>query len=108
MTVRYSPRAFTDREAIYDCLKKISLQRARNVKLAVVRAIRSLARIRVWATPKSYAGVDRTCGSLLDAGKPLRLLPGAKFDIVVVWRESAGSLKTARSNGIEFDFGHRR
>jgi len=36
-----------------------------------------------------------------------RLLPGAKFDAVGIWRESSGRRKTARSNGIEFDFGPR-
>jgi plasmid stabilization system protein ParE len=43
MRVRYSPRAFADREAIYDYLEKRSAQGARNVKLGIVHAIRSLA-----------------------------------------------------------------
>jgi toxin ParE1/3/4 len=43
MRVRYSPRAFADREAIYDYLEKRSPQGARNVKLAIVQAIRGLA-----------------------------------------------------------------
>ena len=43
MRVRYSFRAFADREAIYDYLEQRSPQGARNVQLAVARAIRSLA-----------------------------------------------------------------
>jgi len=43
MRVRYSLRAFADREAIYDYLEQRSPQGARNVQLAIVRAIRSLA-----------------------------------------------------------------
>jgi toxin ParE1/3/4 len=42
MKVRYSPRAFADREAIYDYLEKRSPQGARRVKLAIVQAIRGL------------------------------------------------------------------
>jgi hypothetical protein len=38
---------------------------------------------------------------------PARLLPGAKLRDVGIWRESSGRRKTARSNGIEFDFGRR-
>jgi plasmid stabilization system protein ParE len=41
--VRYTPRAFADREAIYDYREKRSPQGARNVKFAIVHAIRSLA-----------------------------------------------------------------
>jgi two-component system, OmpR family, response regulator ChvI len=37
-----------------------------------------------------------------------RLLPGAKFDAICIWRESSGRRKTARPNGIEFDFGRCR
>ena len=43
MRVRYSPRAFVDRETIYDYLEKRSPQGARNVKIAIVHAIRGLA-----------------------------------------------------------------
>jgi toxin ParE1/3/4 len=43
MRVRYSPRALTDREAIYEYLEKRSPQGAQRVKLAIVRAIRVLA-----------------------------------------------------------------
>lgn len=43
MRVRYTSRAFADREAIYDYLEKRSPQGARQVKLAIVRAIRGLA-----------------------------------------------------------------
>src|ERR1700730_16336550 len=43
MRIRYSLRAFADRESIYDYLEKRSPQGARNVKLAIVQAIRSLA-----------------------------------------------------------------
>jgi plasmid stabilization system protein ParE len=43
MRVRYSLRAFADREAIYDYLEQRSPQGARNVQLAIVHAIRSLA-----------------------------------------------------------------
>jgi plasmid stabilization system protein ParE len=43
MRVRYTPRAFADREAIYKYLEKRSPQGARNVKIAIVHAIRSLA-----------------------------------------------------------------
>ncbi len=43
MKVRHSLRAFADREAIYDYLDKRSPQGARNVQVAIVRAIRSLA-----------------------------------------------------------------
>jgi plasmid stabilization system protein ParE len=42
MRVRYSLRAFADRETIYDYLEQRSPQGARNVQLAIVRAIRSL------------------------------------------------------------------
>jgi hypothetical protein len=35
------------------------------------------------------------------------LVPGAKLRDVGIWRESSGRQKTARSNGIEFDFGRR-
>ena len=43
MRVRYSLRAFADREAIYDYLEKRSPQGARNVQLAIVQAVRGLA-----------------------------------------------------------------
>jgi toxin ParE1/3/4 len=43
MRVRYSPRAFVDRETIYDYLEKRSPQGARTVKIAIVNAIRGLA-----------------------------------------------------------------
>ena len=43
MRIRYSLRAFADREAIYDYLEKRSPQGARNVQLAIVQAIRGLA-----------------------------------------------------------------
>ena len=43
MRVRYTLRAFADREAIYDYLEKRSPQGAREVQLAIVQAIRSLA-----------------------------------------------------------------
>ncbi|HEY2135103.1 MAG TPA: type II toxin-antitoxin system RelE/ParE family toxin [Xanthobacteraceae bacterium] len=43
MKVRYTPRAFADREAIYDYLETRNPQGARNVQLAVVQAIRGLA-----------------------------------------------------------------
>jgi addiction module RelE/StbE family toxin len=43
MKVRYSPRAFADREAIYEYLEKRNPHAAREVKLAIVRAIRGLA-----------------------------------------------------------------
>lgn len=43
MRVRYTPRAFADREAIFDYLQKRSPQGARNVKRAIVQAIRLLA-----------------------------------------------------------------
>jgi len=43
MRVRYSLRAFADRETIYGYLEKRSPQGARNVKLAIVQAIRGLA-----------------------------------------------------------------
>jgi plasmid stabilization system protein ParE len=43
MRVRYSPRAFADREAIFDYLEKRSPQGARIVKTAIVHAIRGLA-----------------------------------------------------------------
>jgi plasmid stabilization system protein ParE len=36
MRVRYSPRAFADREAIYDYLEKRSPQGAQNVKITIV------------------------------------------------------------------------
>lgn len=40
MRVRYTPRAFADREAIFDYLQKRSPQGAWNVKRAIVHAIR--------------------------------------------------------------------
>jgi plasmid stabilization system protein ParE len=43
MRVRYSLRAFSDREAIYEYLEKRSAQGAQNVKIAIAHAIRSLA-----------------------------------------------------------------
>ena len=43
MRVRYTPRAFADREAIFDYLQKRSPQGARNVESAIVHAIRLLA-----------------------------------------------------------------
>lgn len=43
MRVRYTPRAFADREEVYEYLEKRSPQGARHVKLAIVRAIRGLA-----------------------------------------------------------------
>ena len=43
MRVRYTPRAFADREAIFDYLQKRSPQGAWNVKRAIVHAIRLLA-----------------------------------------------------------------
>jgi toxin ParE1/3/4 len=43
MRVRYTLRAFADREAIYDYLEKRSPQGVRNVKRAIVQAIRGLA-----------------------------------------------------------------
>ena len=43
MRVRYSPRAFADREAIYEYLEKRNPQAAREIKLAIVRAIRGLS-----------------------------------------------------------------
>jgi addiction module RelE/StbE family toxin len=43
MKVRYTPRAFADREAIYDYIEKRSPQGAQNVQLAIAQAIRSLA-----------------------------------------------------------------
>jgi toxin ParE1/3/4 len=42
MKVRYSPRAFADREAIFAYLDQRSPQGARNVKRAIVNAIRFL------------------------------------------------------------------
>jgi toxin ParE1/3/4 len=42
MKVRYSPRAFADREAIFAYLDRRSPQGARNVKRAIVNAIRIL------------------------------------------------------------------
>ncbi len=42
MKVRYSPRAFADREAIFAYLDQRSPQGARNVKRAIVNAIRLL------------------------------------------------------------------
>lgn len=43
MRVRYSPRAFADREAIFAYLSDRNPQGARNVKRAIVNAIRLLA-----------------------------------------------------------------
>jgi toxin ParE1/3/4 len=43
MRVRYTPRAFADREAIFDYLQQRSPRGARNVKHAIVRAILLLA-----------------------------------------------------------------
>lgn len=43
MRVRFTARAFADREAIYDYIEKRSPQSARNVQLAIVQAVRSLA-----------------------------------------------------------------
>lgn len=43
MRVRYSPRAFADREAIFEYLDQRSPQGARNVKRAITHAIRLLA-----------------------------------------------------------------
>ena len=42
MKVRYSPRAFADREAIFAYLDQRSPQGARNVKRTIVNAIRLL------------------------------------------------------------------
>ena len=42
MRVRYSPRAFADREAIFAYIEERSPQGARNVKRAIVNAIRLL------------------------------------------------------------------
>ena len=42
MRVRYSPRAFADREAIFAYLEERSPQGARNVKRTIVNAIRLL------------------------------------------------------------------
>jgi plasmid stabilization system protein ParE len=43
MRIRYTLRAFADRESIYDYLEKRSPQGARNVKRAIVQAIDGLA-----------------------------------------------------------------
>jgi plasmid stabilization system protein ParE len=43
MRVRYSPRAFADRDAIFAYIEKRSAQGARAVKHAIVGAIRLLA-----------------------------------------------------------------
>ena len=43
MKVRYSPRAFADRDAIFAYLEERSAQGARAVKRAIVRAIQLLA-----------------------------------------------------------------
>ena len=43
MRVRYLPRAFAEREAIFEYLDQHSSQGARNVKQAIVHAIRLLA-----------------------------------------------------------------
>lgn len=57
MRVRYSLRAFADREAIYDYLEKRSPQGARNVQLAIVQAIRSLALHPHLGRPTDRSGV---------------------------------------------------
>jgi plasmid stabilization system protein ParE len=41
--VRYTPRAFADREAIFDYLESRSPQGARNVQHAIVQSVRLLA-----------------------------------------------------------------
>jgi len=43
MRIRYTSRAFADREAIFDYLQQRSPQGARSVKQAIVHAIRLLA-----------------------------------------------------------------
>ena len=43
MRVRYSARAFADREAIFEYIEQRSPQGARNVKHAIVHAIQALA-----------------------------------------------------------------
>src|SRR5712691_3591859 len=57
MRVRYSPRAFADREGIFAYLDKRSAQGARTVKRAIVRAIRLLASHPQMAPPTDEAGV---------------------------------------------------
>ena len=57
MRVRYSPRAFADREAIFTHLSERSPQGARNVKRAIVNAIRLLASHPYMAPPTDIPGV---------------------------------------------------
>jgi toxin ParE1/3/4 len=58
MRVRYTLRAFADREAIYDYLEKQSPQGARNVQRAIVHAIRGLAVHPHLGRPTDKPGVD--------------------------------------------------
>jgi len=57
MRVRYSPRAFADREAIFAYLESRSPQGARNVKRAIVNAIRLLGSHPQMAPPTDVPGV---------------------------------------------------
>jgi len=57
MKLRYSPRAFADREAIFAHLDQRSPQGARNVKRAVVNAIRLLGSHPRMAPPTDEPGV---------------------------------------------------
>ena len=57
MRVRYSPRAFADREAIFAYIDERSPQGARNVKRAIVQAIRLLGSHPYMAPATDVPGV---------------------------------------------------
>jgi plasmid stabilization system protein ParE len=57
MRVRYSPRAFADRQAIFAYIEERSPQGARNVKRAIVNAIRLLGSHPHMAPPTDVPGV---------------------------------------------------
>jgi plasmid stabilization system protein ParE len=57
MRIRYSPRAFADREAIFAYLEERSPQGARKVKRAIIHSIRLLASHPYMAPPTDVPGV---------------------------------------------------
>ena len=57
MRVRYSPRAFADREAIFAYIEERSPQGARNVKRAIINAVRLLGSHPYMAPPTDVPGV---------------------------------------------------
>jgi toxin ParE1/3/4 len=77
MRVRYSPRAFAERETIFEYIEERSPQGARNVKRAIVNAIRLLGSQPYMGQATDAAGalarrrVDRAVGTARMFQRPL-------------------------------------